>query len=98
MFLINTKVQIVIYAKDLKIRESFSGVDELLNEPSWTDKQIIEQLLKTYRFPGKFRCSFKFSILDATTNISVAVMLEVVHILDHNDDLVFFNFKKLVFA
>ncbi|KAI1731158.1 neurotransmitter-gated ion-channel ligand binding domain-containing protein [Ditylenchus destructor] len=43
----------------------------------WTDKQIVEELLKTYRFP------------DSSTNISVAVMLTVERILssEHVDNM-----------
>uniref|UniRef100_A0A914CCH9 Neurotransmitter-gated ion-channel ligand-binding domain-containing protein n=1 Tax=Acrobeloides nanus TaxID=290746 RepID=A0A914CCH9_9BILA len=48
--------------------------DDFLNEPAWTDKQIVEHVLKIYRFP------------DATTNISIAVLLEVERILNNNDD------------
>uniref|UniRef100_A0A0N5A4V5 Neur_chan_LBD domain-containing protein n=1 Tax=Parastrongyloides trichosuri TaxID=131310 RepID=A0A0N5A4V5_PARTI len=54
---------------------SSNNEDELFTEPPWTDKQIVEEILKRYRFP------------ESSSNISVAVFITVDKILPSPPDV-----------
>ena len=57
-----------------------------LDTTPWTDKQIVEELLKRYRFPGETNSLVPaHSPLDATANISIAVFLAVERVLSSDD-------------
>uniref|UniRef100_A0A0N5BSF4 Neur_chan_LBD domain-containing protein n=1 Tax=Strongyloides papillosus TaxID=174720 RepID=A0A0N5BSF4_STREA len=54
---------------------NINGEEEIFTEPPWTDKQIVEEILKRYRFP------------DSSSNISVAVFVMIDKFLPSTPDV-----------
>ncbi|CEF65385.1 Neurotransmitter-gated ion-channel transmembrane domain and Neurotransmitter-gated ion-channel ligand-binding domain-containing protein [Strongyloides ratti] len=60
---------------NLFIDTNSNGEEDIFTEPPWTDKQIIEEILKRYRFP------------DSSSNISVAVFVVIDKFLPSSPDV-----------